>query len=156
MITGVGKRAAETIIAEIGVDMSVFRPPPTWPPGRAAAPATMCTGGKRRSGRPTKGNRWLGEVLTECAWAAARSRDTYLSAQFWRLAGRIGKKKAAMAVGHSILVIAWHLSPMTVTTRTWVATTSSAGHRPCPPASRAQLQARLPGHSNLAHEGDSL
>jgi transposase len=48
-------------------------------------------------------------MLTECAWAAARSRDTDLSAQFWRLARRIGKKKAAMAVGHSILVIAWHL-----------------------------------------------
>ena len=45
----------------------------------------------------------------ECAWAAARSRDTYLSAQFWRLARRIGKKKAAMAVGHSILVVTWHL-----------------------------------------------
>jgi transposase len=48
-------------------------------------------------------------VLIECAWAAARSRDTYLSAQYWRLARRIGKKKAAIAVGHSILVIAWHL-----------------------------------------------
>ena len=48
-------------------------------------------------------------LLVECAWAAARSRDSYLSAQFWRLARRIGKKKAAMAVGHSILVIAWHL-----------------------------------------------
>jgi transposase len=48
-------------------------------------------------------------VLTECAWAAARSRATYLSAQYWRLARRIGKKKAAIAVGHSILVIAWHL-----------------------------------------------
>jgi transposase len=43
------------------------------------------------------------------AWAAARSRDTYLSAQYWRLARRIGKKKAAVAVGHSILVIAWYL-----------------------------------------------
>jgi transposase len=51
----------------------------------------------------------LGEVLIECAWAAARSRNTYLSAQYWRLARRIGKKKAAVAVGHSILVIAWHL-----------------------------------------------
>jgi transposase len=48
-------------------------------------------------------------VLTECAWAAARSRDAYLSAQFWRLAHRLGKKRAAVAVGHSILVIAWHL-----------------------------------------------
>jgi hypothetical protein len=72
-------------------------------------PGNNITGGKRRSGKPTKGNRWLADVLTECAWAAARSRDTYLSAQFWRLARRIGKKKAAVAVGHSILVIAWHL-----------------------------------------------
>ena len=52
---------------------------------------------------------WLGDILTECAWAAARTRRSYLGAQFWRLARRIGKKKAAIAVGHSILVIAWHL-----------------------------------------------
>jgi len=45
----------------------------------------------------------------QCAWSAARTRDTYLAAQFWRLARRIGKKKAAIAVGHSILVICWHL-----------------------------------------------
>jgi transposase len=61
------------------------------------------------SSRPTKGNRWLADVLTECAWAAAHRRDTYLAAQFWRLARRIGKKKAAGAVGHSILVICWYL-----------------------------------------------
>ena len=52
---------------------------------------------------------WLRDILTQCAWTASRTRDTYLAAQFWRLARRIGKKKAAMAVGHSILVAAWHI-----------------------------------------------
>jgi hypothetical protein len=108
-IPGVGKRAAEIIIAEIGADMSVF---PT--AGHLASWARMCpgnniTGGKRKPGTTGGGNRWLRETLVECAWAASRQRDSYLAAQFWRLARRIGKKKAALAVGHSILVIAWHV-----------------------------------------------
>jgi hypothetical protein len=72
-------------------------------------PGNNITGGKRRSGRTSHGDSWLGEILIECAWAAARTRNTYLAAQYWRLARRIGKKKAAVAVGHSILVICWHL-----------------------------------------------
>jgi transposase len=108
-IPGVGKRAAEVIIAEIGIDMTRF---PT--AGHLASWAGMCpgnnvTGGKNRSGRTTKGDVWLRDVLVQCAWSAARTRDTYLSAQFWRLSHRIGRKKAAMAVGHSILVAAWHI-----------------------------------------------
>jgi transposase len=108
-ITGVGKRAAEVIIAEIGADMSVFPTAGHLASWAGMAPGNNITGGKRRSGTTTKGNVWLADMLTQCAWSAARSRDTYLSAQFWRLSRRLGKKRAATAVGHSILVIAWHL-----------------------------------------------
>ena len=108
-IPGVGKRAAETIIAEIGVDMTRFPTAGHLASWAGMAPGTNITGGKRQSGRTTKGDVWLRDILTQCAWSAARTRDTYLSAQYWRLARRIGKKKAAIAVGHSILAICWHL-----------------------------------------------
>jgi transposase len=80
-ITGVGKRATETIIAEVGVDMAVG--PDRRAPGvlGGALCGQQPHRGKRRSGRPTRGNRWLADVLTACAWAAARSRDSYLAAQ---------------------------------------------------------------------------
>ena len=108
-ITGVGKRAAECIIAEIGADMTRFPTAGHLASWAGMAPGNNITGGKRQSGTTTKGNVWLAEILNQCAWSAARSRNTYLSAQYWRLARRIGKKKAATAVGHSILVICWHL-----------------------------------------------
>ena len=108
-IPGVAERTAEVIIAEVGVDMDQF---PT--AAHLASWAGMCPGnnesaGKHYSGRTRPGNRWLRAALTQSAWAASRTRDTYLAAQFWRLKARRGSNKAAVAVGHSILVIAWHI-----------------------------------------------
>jgi hypothetical protein len=76
--------------------------------------AGMCPGheqsaGKRSRSRTTKGNRWLRRALNEAAWAASRSKHSYLSAQYRRLATRRGKKRAVIAVGHSILVIVYQL-----------------------------------------------
>jgi len=65
--------------------------------------------GKRLSGKTRKGNGWLRKLLVEAAHAAAHTKNTYLSAQYHRLAGRHGKKKAMVAVGHNILVIIYHI-----------------------------------------------
>jgi transposase len=108
-IPGVERRAAEVIIAEIGVDMSRF---PT--SGHLASWAGMCpgnheSGGKRHGGRSRKGSKWLGALLAETAAAAGNSKGTYLGAQHRRLTGRLGYTKANKAVGHSILVACWHI-----------------------------------------------
>jgi len=111
-IPGVGRRTAEVIIAEAGVDMGRFATA-----GHLASWAGMCpgnheSGGKRRSGRARKGNRALRAALCEAAWSAARTSSGYLPAQYRHLMRTFGKKgqtRAVFAVGHSILVIAWHL-----------------------------------------------
>ena len=111
-IPGVGQRTAEVVIAEIGVDMGRF---PT--AKHLASWAGLCPGhhesaGKRRSGRARKGDAALRVALCEAAWSAARTRDTYLAAQFRRFSRRMGKRnegKAIFAVAHTMIVIIWHV-----------------------------------------------
>jgi transposase len=108
-IPGVERRTAEVLIAETGGDMTAF---PT--PGHLASWAGVCPGnnesaGKRRSGRTRQGSKWLRGTLIEAARAAARTRDTYLNAQYHRVRARRGANRASLAVAHSLLVAVWHM-----------------------------------------------
>jgi transposase len=108
-IPGVGRRTAENLLAEIGPDMSRFPSA-----GHLASWAGMCPGqhesaGQRKNGKTRKGSKWLRALLIEAAHGAAHAKDCYLGAQYRRLVARRGKGKAAMAVGHSILRIAYQL-----------------------------------------------
>jgi transposase len=108
-IPGVGAKAAEVIVAEVGADLAPF---PT--AGHLSSWAGLCPGndqsaGKRRSGKTTKGSQWLRTTLVQAAWAASHTKGTIFSACYRRWAKRMGKKKALVAVAHKILVVIWHL-----------------------------------------------
>lgn len=108
-IPGVGHDVAQVILAELGVDMSRFPSAAHAASWAGLAPGKNESAGKNRSGKITPGNRHLKTALIQAAHAASRTRDNYLAAQFRRLAARRGKKRAAVAVAHSILVIAYHM-----------------------------------------------
>ena len=108
-IVAVGRRSAEVMVSEIGVDMSRFATS-----GHLASWARICPGthqsaGKRRSTGTGTGNNWLRTTLLESAWAASHARKSYLGAQYRRISKRRGPKRAAIAVAHTILVIAYHV-----------------------------------------------
>lgn len=108
-IPGVGETVAQAIVSEIGIDMSRF---PTV--GHLISWAGLCprndeSAGKRRSTRVRKGGAWIKTILVQAAWAAARTHDTYLHAQFLRLRSRRGPKKAIVAVAASILTAAYYM-----------------------------------------------
>jgi transposase len=108
-ITGVKQRIAEVVISEIGTDMRRFPSAAHLCSWAGLVPGLNESAGKRQGNKLRRGSPWLRAALVEAAHAASRSKETYLSAQYHRLAARRGRKKAIVAVAHSILVIAYHL-----------------------------------------------
>src|SRR5262249_32873059 len=109
VIAGVNRRTIENVLAEIGVDMSVFPDEHHLSSWAGICPANEQSAGKRLRNRTLPKNRWLRRTLIEASWSASRTKNSYFGAQFRRLAPRRGKKRAIVAVGHSLLVIFYHL-----------------------------------------------
>lgn len=111
-IPGIGKSHAEQLLAEIGLGKDISNQFPTaahlcsW---AGMVPGNNESAGKKKSGRTRKGNKKLRSALVEAAHSAAKTKNTYLSSQYQRLSARIGKKRAAVAVGHTILTIVYHM-----------------------------------------------
>lgn len=108
-IPGIGLRVAEVIIAEIGITMAVFADAAHLASWAGLCPGNKATGGKRLSGRTRKGNTYLRSALVQAAWGVSMKKNCYLSSQFFRLTKRLGRKKALVAVAHSLLVIIFHV-----------------------------------------------
>jgi transposase len=108
-IPGLGRRSAEAILAEIGVDMSRFPSDKHIASWAKLCPGNNESAGKRRSGWTGKGNPWLRTTMVEAAWAASRSPDTYFGTLYRRIAARRGKKRAIVAVAHALLVAIYHM-----------------------------------------------
>lgn len=108
-IPGVDTRTAEEVLAEIGADMNQFPNEDHLSSWAGVCPGNNETAGKRKSGKTTKGSHWLRATLGEIAWAASRTKRTYLSIHYKRIARRRNKKKAIVALGHKMLVIMYHM-----------------------------------------------
>ena len=108
-IPGIGRRIAEIILAEVGWSSEPFASSKHLASWACLCPGNRISANKRKSGRTRRGQKWLRPALIQAAWAASRSKDTYLAAQFHRLRARRGAKIAAGTVAHSIITIVYHL-----------------------------------------------
>jgi transposase len=108
-IPGINRWLAEALVAEMGIDMSRFATEKHLASWSGVAPGNNESGGKRRSGKTPPGNRYLRKGLVRAAHGASRKKNTYLKSKYHRIAARRGKKRAVVAVGHSILVSAYHM-----------------------------------------------
>lgn len=108
-IPGVNRLTIQNVLAEIGWDMSRFPDENHLSSWAGLCPGNEESAGKRIRNRTTKGNRWLRRALTEAAWAASHTKKSYLGAQYRRMAPRRGKKRALVAVAHTLLGILYHL-----------------------------------------------
>jgi transposase len=108
-IPGVNLRTAETLIAELGPDMTPFPSVPELVSWAGICPGKRESAGKSRPAKIRKGNRWLRRALVQAAWAARGKKDCYLSAQFQRIARRRGQSRAAVAVAHSMLAATYFI-----------------------------------------------
>lgn len=108
-LPGFDQRSAQNVVAEIGTDMSRFATSHHLASWAGMCPGSNESAGKRKSGKTTKGSRWLRAALVQSAWAASHTKRSYFRAQFHRLAGRRGRKRALVAVAHSLLVVIYHI-----------------------------------------------
>jgi transposase len=108
-IPGVGRQVAEVVVSEMGVKMEKFPSERHLASWVGLCPGNEESAGKRKSGKTTKGNQSLRTALVQGAWAATHTKNTYLSAQYHRLVKRKGRKKALVAVAHSMVIIMYHI-----------------------------------------------
>jgi transposase len=106
---GVDRTAACALLAEIGADMSRFASSRHLASWAGLCPGNNESAGKRRSGKSHRGNRWIKGVMTEIAWAATRTKNSYSAAQYRKLAGHRGRKRALVAVANSLLQAVWYM-----------------------------------------------